>query len=176
MAELEIHKEHEGGEKDPMGQKIGIVTSLLAVCLAVVTIASHRAHTAGVLTKADENDQWALYQAERIKLHNLELGVDFAAMVRATDEAASKAVDRYKRDIEHYERESDKVRAGARAMEEKVKTLEKRALQYDLGEGLIEVGLVLCSLYFIAKKLYFPLIGIIAGALGIGVALVGLLE
>lgn len=175
MAELEIHHEHEGGEKDPLGQKIGIVTSLLAVCLAVVTIASHRAHTEGVLTKADENDQWALYQAKKIKLHNLELGIDIAAMIGSKDEAAVKSVERYKKETERYTKESDEIQTEARAMEKKVKTLEERALRYDLGEGLIEIGLVLSSLYFISKKTYFPLIGVIAGVLGIVVALMGLL-
>ena len=37
MAELEIHHETEN-EKDPLGQKIGVMASILAVLLAVVTI------------------------------------------------------------------------------------------------------------------------------------------
>ena len=41
MAELEIHTEHEG-DKDPVGKKVGILAAVLAVFLAIVTIASHR--------------------------------------------------------------------------------------------------------------------------------------
>jgi hypothetical protein len=175
MAELEIHQEHEGEGKDPLGQKIGIVTSLLAVCLAIVTIASHRAHTAGVLTKADENDQWSLYQAKKIKLHNLELGVDLAAMIGTKGDVALKSVERFKKEIERYNKEAEDVQKEAKGMDEKVKILEDRALRYDVGEGLIEIGLVLSSLYFIAKKAYFPLIGVISGGLGIAIALLGLL-
>jgi len=174
MAELEIHHEHEGGG-DPLGQKIGILASVLAVCLAVVTIASHRAHTAGVLIKADENDQWSLYQAKKIKLHNLELGVDLAAMIGSKDEVAVKSVERYKKEIERYNKESDAVQEEAKAMELKVKVMEDRALRYDVGEGLIEIGLVLSSLYFISKKMLFPVIGVIAGVLGIAVAILGVL-
>ena len=55
MAELEIHHEVEG--HDPTGKTIGVVASILAVLLAVVTIVSHRAHTEAVLLKADANDQ-----------------------------------------------------------------------------------------------------------------------
>lgn len=174
MAELEIHHEQEGEAKDPLGQKIGIVASLLAVCLAIVTIASHRAHTAGVLTKADENDQWSLYQAKKIKLHNLELGVDLSAMIGAKDEGTAKTVARFKKEIGRYTKESDDVQSEANGMEVKVKKLEDRALRYDVGEGLIEIGLVLSSLYFISKKTYFPLIGVIAGVLGIAISLMGL--
>ncbi len=49
MAELEIHTEVEGG--DPFGKKIGVLASILAVFLGVVTIVSHRAHTDAVLAK-----------------------------------------------------------------------------------------------------------------------------
>jgi Domain of unknown function (DUF4337) len=174
MAELEIHHEHEGGEKDPLGKKIGILTSLLAVCLAVVTIASHRAHSEGVLIKADENDQWSLYQAKKIKLHNLELGVDLAAMIGAKDETVAKKTARYTSEIGRYNKEADGIQKVAEGMEEKVKTIEERALRYDVGEGLIEIGLVLSSLYFIARKTYFPIIGVVAGVLGIAIATWGL--
>ena len=58
MAELEIHHEHEHSS-DPMGQKVGVMASILAVLLAVVTIASHREHTAAIIHKSGSNDQWA---------------------------------------------------------------------------------------------------------------------
>jgi Domain of unknown function (DUF4337) len=175
MAELEIHHEQEGEHKDPLGQKIGIIASLLAVCLAIVTIASHRAHTAGVLTKADENDQWSLYQAKKIKRHDMELGVDLAGMIGVKDEAGMKSVERFKSDIVRYGKEADAIQEEAKGMETQVKNLEARALRYDVGEGLIEIGLVLSSLYFISKKAYFPVIGVIAGGLGIVIAAMGLL-
>ncbi|MCU1263540.1 MAG: hypothetical protein JWO80_6425, partial [Bryobacterales bacterium] len=80
MAELEIHHEVEV-ERDSFGQKIGILASFLAVMLAIVTIVSHRAHTKGVLVKADANDKWAYYQSKRIKLHNIELGEDLLSVL-----------------------------------------------------------------------------------------------
>src|SRR5665811_1293197 len=70
MAEIEIKT--EGGESDPRGQKVGV----LAVCLAVVSIQSHRAHTSAVVERSEANDQWSFYQSKRIKFHSLELGAD----------------------------------------------------------------------------------------------------
>ena len=66
MAELEIHHEHEH-DADPLGRKVGVMAAVLAVLLAVVTIASHRTHTAAIIHKSGSNDQWAYYQATRIK-------------------------------------------------------------------------------------------------------------
>ena len=74
MAELEVHTEVESA--DPFGKKIGILASVIAVLLAVVTIVSHRAHTDAVLMKSDANDKWSYYQTKRIKFHSLELGED----------------------------------------------------------------------------------------------------
>ena len=39
---------------------------------------------------------------------------------------------------------------------EESEAAERRALHYDLGEGLLEIALVLSSLYFIARKMLFP--------------------
>ena len=39
MAELEIHHHEEGGHgHDPLGQKVGILVAIFAVCVALVTI------------------------------------------------------------------------------------------------------------------------------------------
>jgi len=48
-------------------------------------------------------------------------------------------------------------------------------LRYDLGEGLLEIALVLSSLYFIARKMLFPVVSIVAGIAGLIVAVTGLL-
>jgi len=73
MAELEIHHE-SGHEADPAGKKVGVLAALLAVALAVVTIASHRTHTAAIMHKSSANDAWQHYQSARVKYHSLELG------------------------------------------------------------------------------------------------------
>ena len=42
-----------------------------------------------------------------------------------------------------------------------------------LGEGMLEIGVVMASLYFIARKKLFPVISLIFGVLGIVVAISG---
>src|SRR5438309_11604884 len=88
MAELEIHHEHET-EKDPVGKKVGVLAAVLAVFLAIVTISSHRAHTAAILPKTIANDQWNLSQANRSKPHTLEGGHDVISL-RAEPEGAAE--------------------------------------------------------------------------------------
>src|SRR5580700_2244406 len=117
MAELEIHHEVEGG--DPFGKKIGVLASILAVLLGIVTIVSHRAHTDAVLFKSDANDKWSFYQAKRIKFHSLELGEDLMNAMSARNAEADATLARYKAEKIRYTHDSDTAQEDARKMDEK---------------------------------------------------------
>jgi hypothetical protein len=172
MAELEIHHEMEH-EKDPMGQKIGILASILAVLLAVVSIMSHRSHTEAVVFQTKANDQWTYYQAKRIKSHNLDLGTDLMSVLGPSNDRTKEKLERYESEKKRYAKEAGEVQDQAKAMEEASEGAEGKALRYDIGEGLLEIALVLTSLYFIARKKLFPVIGVIAGIAGAIVAIAG---
>src|SRR5947209_3612340 len=135
MAELEIHHEIEG--HDPMGKKIGVMASILAVLLAVVTIISHRAHTEAVILKSDANDKWSFYQSKKIKFHNLELGDDLINAMPAKAPGADKMLERYASEKKRYEKDSDKAQESARETEKEAAHIESKALRYDFGEGLL---------------------------------------
>jgi hypothetical protein len=173
MAELEIHSEAEGA--DPFGKKIGVMTAVIAVFLGVVTIISHRAHTDAVLFKSTANDKWAFYQAKRIKFHSLELGEDLLNTLGEKNAAAEKALLRYAKEKQRYTKESDAAQEDARSTDEKAEGIEKQALRFDFGEGLLEIGMVLSSLYFISRSKLFPAVGIISALLGLGAAISGYL-
>jgi hypothetical protein len=173
MAELEIHTEVEGG--DPFGKKIGVLTAVIAVVLGVVTIISHRAHTDAVLFKSQANDKWSFYQAKRIKFHSLELGEDLMHALGADSPAATKALDRYGKEKQRYTRESNEAQEDARKTDEQAEHVEGQALRFDFGEGLLEIGMVLSSLYFISRSKLFPVIGVISSLLGLAAAVSGYL-
>ena len=165
MAELEIHHESEGAP-DPRGQKVGVLAAVLAVALAIVTIASHRAHTDAVLLKTEANDRWSFYQSKRIKLHSLELGEQLVTLLGARNPETTKAIEDFRSDQARYEEDSKKVMEEAQKKEGEATRIEHRALRFDFGEGLLEIALVLSSLYFISRKMLFPIIGIVAGIAG----------
>jgi hypothetical protein len=172
MAELEIHHESEGAA-DPRGQKVGVLAAVLAVALAMVTIASHRAHTDAVLLKTEANDRWSFYQSKRIKLHSLELGEQLVTLLGAKNPETARAIEGFRSDQARYEEDSKKVMEEAQKKEAEASRIERRALRYDVGEGLLEIALVLSSLYFISRKMLFPIIGIVAGIAGALIAALG---
>ena len=174
MAELEIHHEIEN-EHDPTGKKVGVMAAILAVFLAVVTIASHRTHTAAIIHKSGANDAWAHYQATRMKLHSTELGENLVSVFGAKHEGAEKMLADYAGQKIKYEKQSTDIQDEAKRDEEAAEADEHRALRYDIGEGLLEIGLVLSSLYFISRKTMFPIVGLISAIAGTAIALTGLL-
>jgi len=172
MAELELH--HEGHPSDPTGQRVGVLAAVLAVALAIVTIASHRSHTAAIMHKSTANDEWSHYQATRVKYHNLELGESLLEVMESKSPAAERMRTDYAGQKKKYEQQGNEIQDTARGADEAAEADEHRAFRFDVGEGLLEIGLVLSSLYFISKKRMFPAMGILAGAAGIVFALTGL--
>jgi len=136
-----------------------VAAAILAVLLAVVTILSHRAHTEGVILKSDANDKWAFYQSKKIKFHSLELGEDLLNAMPARTDTADKTLARYASEKKRYEKDAEKAQENAVDTEKEASHIEAKALRYDFGEGLLEIGLVLTSLYFIARSNMFPVWG-----------------
>jgi hypothetical protein len=174
MAELEIHHESEHAA-DPSGKKVGVLAALLAVALAIATIASHRTHTAAIMHKSSANDAWQHYQSTRVKFHNLELGENLMTVFGAKGEAADNMRADYAAQKKKYDGQSRQIQEEAQKGDEAAEADEHRALRYDLSEGLLEIALVLSSLYFISRKMMFPAMGLLAGIAGLAIAITGLM-
>ena len=171
MAELEIH--HEVEVADELGKKIGVLAAILAVLLAVVTIVSHRSHTQAVLLKSEANDAWSYYQSKRIKFHSLELGEDLMNAMPEKTAVAEKTLLRYAAEKKRYAKDSETAQEQARDKDKEAAHVEDQALRFDFGEGLLEIGLVLTSMYFISRSKLFPTVGLIAATAGVVIAAMG---
>jgi Domain of unknown function (DUF4337) len=173
MAELKIHGA-EPEASDPAGKKIGILDAVLAVTLAIVSIVSHRTHTEAILHQAKSNDAWAHYEANRVTYHNLELGENLLFVLNEHNPAAEKMRADYAAQKEKYDQQSKESHETAQRAEQQAASDERRVLRYDIGEALLQISLVLTSLYFISRKKMFPAMGAAAAALGVIVAITGL--
>lgn len=174
MAEVEIHTEHEHAN-DPFGQRVGVGIGVIGIILAVVTIGSHRAHTATVIYKTEANDKWAFYQAKKIREHVLDVGAGLANALGGERDSVRELAKGYLRDRDRYKAQAEAIEHDARAKEDESVTEEKRALRLDVGEGFLELGLVLSSLYFLSKRRFFPALGGTAAIIGVAVGALGFL-
>ena len=125
MPELEIH--HESAHAiDATGQSVGVLAAVLAVLLAIVTIASHRTHTAAIIHKANANDAWSYYQSTRVKYHNLELGENLLAVMGTQNQASDKMLADYAVQKSKYEKQQKEISEEARRAGDEAERDERR--------------------------------------------------
>ena len=172
MAELEIHAGHEHSN-DEFGRRVGVMVGIIGIILAVVTISSHRAHNAAVIERTKANDQWSFYQAKKLRQHLADVGAKLASALATDPARVEKLVDSLNQEKERYAHETEEIQKEANAKEKESDHEEERAVWLDLGEGFLELGLVLSSLYFLSKRRFFPVIGGAATLIGLGLGIYG---
>lgn len=171
MAEVEIHG--HGHSDDAFGQKVGILVGVFGILLSIVTILSHREHTAAVVHKTEANDQWAFYQAKKIRENNEEIGAGLLNAL-APDPAKVAALSAtFTREKARYAKEAEGIQRTAQERDQQSQRAESRALRFDVGEGLLELGLIMSSLYFLSRSRFFVACGAVAAAVGTVVSVLG---
>jgi hypothetical protein len=170
MPEIEVKPEHAA---DPYTRGVGILVGVVGILLSVVTIASHRAHTEAVIYRTESNDQWAFYQAKKIRENTSDVALTLLKTLEPDAAKAEAAGHKLEAARDKYSDEAKDIKKEAEAKDDEQKIQEKRALRFDIGEGLLELGLVLCSLFFLARKTFFPAFGILAGIAGTAMGIWG---
>jgi hypothetical protein len=168
MAEIEIHTEHHA-ENDPLGKRVGFQVGVIGILLAVVTIAAHREHTAAVIHRTEANDKWSYYQAKKIREHTSTVGEQIVALLDPARAEAAKAA--FADQIKKYAADAEGIKKEADAEDANVAHSEFMALRFDLGEGFLELGLVLSSLYFLGRRKLFPVAGGLFALVGLATGL-----
>ncbi|HVZ84892.1 MAG TPA: DUF4337 domain-containing protein [Terracidiphilus sp.] len=168
--ELQEHAEH--GAHESALRPVAFTMSVLAVLVAVTTVLGHRTHTEAVLDQNRATDQWNLYQAKKIRASDTQLAADMLGVVSITDKAAAGKV--MKAYADHEAKWNDDLKEEqekAEALEAKVELAEKRAGRFDLGEALLEIGLVITSVTLLTRRkaywyfgLVFSLAGVVSAA------------
>src|SRR5271157_3026204 len=147
VQELEEHAEH--AEHDRMMRPVALTMTFLAVLVAVVTVLGHRTHTEAILNQTraavEQNrvaDEWAFYQAHKIRANDTELISDLMSVVTITnkDEAKKKTKgyadhqQHWAAELKESEDKAHEMEKGVREFEQKVEEAEAKAIRFDLGE------------------------------------------
>ena len=172
MPEIELKPEHTA---DPNTRRVGILVGVVGIFLSLTTIASHRAHTDAVIHRTESNDAWAYYQAKKIREYESEVAVTLLHTLGTDPAKLEAAVQKLEASRAKFAAEAEKIQQDAKAKDDESDVEEARALKYDVGEGLLELGLVLCSLYFLARNNFFPLFGVLAAVAGTVIGIWGFL-
>jgi Domain of unknown function (DUF4337) len=168
---LELKEQHEEAAKDESLRPVSFTMSLLAVLVAITTVLGHRTHTEAVLYQARASDEWNLYQAKKIRQYNTELTADLLSALPIRDQsAANKVTDSYKAHLAKWNEDLAEEEKHAKELESEVRKSERHANRFDLGEALLEIGLVITSITLLTRQRVYWWIGMGFGAAGFGIA------
>jgi hypothetical protein len=170
MPEIEVKPEHTA---DPTTRRVGILVGVVGILLSLVTIASHRAHTQAVIHRTESNDAWAYYQAKKNREYTSDVALTLLKTLGSDPVNMQAPVQKLEAARAKYTADADKIQDDAKAKDDETKIEERRALHFDIGEGFLELGLVLCSLFFLARNNFFPLFGVLASVAGTAMGIWG---
>ena len=174
VSEFANQMRESGGEESLKSISLGI--SILAVLVAMVTVLGHRTHTEAVLMQSRAGDQWNEYQAKKIRMDNLGVTLDMLTIEPTVNASATQAKRKeYEAHIEKWKEDLTEEENKAREFEAEVAHAEAKASRYDLGEALLQIAVVLCSITLFTRRRAYSLLGLSLGVAGVVVAISALL-
>ncbi len=167
--ELEEQAEHAHHS----GQKgIGLTTSIVAVLLAIATLLGHRSHTEEVVLRTEANDQWAYYQAKKIRSHVYEADAQLARL--SGDAGKDVAADMTKKSAK-YDKDAEEIQNKANELDGEQKLVTRRANYFDLSELFLEVSIIFCSIALLTEMKVFWKVSFVTTIAGVGGIVAGFL-
>jgi hypothetical protein len=173
---IELPEHHHHEEDSPLVIPVSVTISILAVLVAIVTLLGHRAHTEELSLETQAAIRWQQYQAKSIRLRITQIGSDIVSVVAPLNKEKGEALaEKYQKEVEHYASDKEDVSKIAEGFEAERDRAMHRADRFDLGEVLLEIGLVICSLTLLAKSKIFWVGGVLVAVIGFSVAMTGFL-
>ena len=170
--ELQEHAEH--GAQDSSMRPVAFTMAVLAAIVAIATVLGHRTHTEAVLTQNKATDQWNLYQAKNIRSTDTELASkELQVLTVADKEGAQQILKDNAAKLAKWQNDLKEEREKAEELQAEVAKAEARANRFDLGETLLEIGLVVTSITLLTRRRsywYFGMAFAAAGVLAAGSA------
>ncbi len=155
---------------------VAVTLSILAVLVAIATLLGHRASTEEVILQSKAADQWELFQARNIRLHEMQSVADMLETFTPVEKEKAAAMrEKYLSEVERYNKEEEEASQEAKSLEAERDVASKRGDRYDAGEVILEIALIVCSLTLLTKKRIFWISGIAIGLLGLLVTASGFL-
>jgi len=166
----ELQEQAEKGGEAGL-RPVAFFMSVIAVLVAVTTVLGHRTHTDAVLNQAKASDKWNEYQAVKIRSSDMAEAQNLRGLFTLTDkDKIAKAQKDAAADADHQKKWADdlpNLKKEAEEFEADVRLAEHRADYYDLGEALLEIGLVVSSVTLLTRSKIYWYLGIVASIAGV---------
>ncbi len=170
----DLKDQAEHGAHETTLRPVAFTMSVLAVLVAVTTVMGERTHANAIINQNQATDQWNEYQAQKIRAYNTQLASDLLSVVALDNkDATAKIVKAYADHEKKWTSDLAQDQNAALALQAKVKEGEARTDRFDLGEVLLEIGLVITSITLLTRSRFYWYVGIAFAVVGIVAAASG---
>jgi hypothetical protein len=174
----ELQEQAEHAEHERSLRPVALTMTVLAVLVAITTVLGHRTHTEAVLDQNRATDTWGEYQAKNTRSYNTTLADELTRVFVVADKDALKEIAKVHADHQaKWNGKGDKegdlpvLKKEAEHLQDEVKQAEAKAVRFDLGEALLEIGLVITSVTLLTRRRIYWYVGMVFSAGGIVSAL-----
>lgn len=185
------HDHHEGGhdegEHGNRNKQIGLVISVLALCLAITELLGQSAQMRALQQNIEASNLWSFFQAKTIRETTIETAADeletaLAGVKDAGQRAAmQERIAKWREKAARYESDPQ-TREGRKELEHRAKDAEgerdhaeKKHHRYELGSGCFQIAIVLASASIITGFMLLLQMAMGLGGLGLLFLLAGLI-
>jgi hypothetical protein len=153
---------------------VALSTTLLAVCAAFATLKGGSFSTKTQLATVTASNQWAYFQSKSLKETARDTESTIIKVIEAaapTPEAkaiARKAIEKADAEVERYQKEKAKIKAKAEYYDLEAAYCQARGGNFGLAIMFLQIAIMLSAIAALMKKKSFWIVGLCAGAIGVG--------
>jgi hypothetical protein len=153
---------------------VALSTTLLAVCAAFATLKGGSFSTKTQLATVSASNKWSYYQAKSLKETARDTESTIINVIAAgatTPEAkaaARQAIEKADSEIKRYKAEKAEIMKDAVYLDSEAAYSQARGGNFGLAIMFLQIAIMLSAIAALMKKKSFWLIGLCAGAIGVG--------
>jgi hypothetical protein len=167
-------KKPEAITSDSWIKWIAISTTLLAVAAAFSTLKGGSFSTQTQLATVQASNKWSYFQSKSLKQTARETEREIISTIAASapnaeaKAVAVAAIDKAKQEILRYEAEKEEIKYEAETMDAKANYCQARGGNFGMAVMFLQIAIMLSAIAALMKRRSFWVIGLAAGAIGIG--------
>ena len=170
----ETKKDAPAPAPDAWTKWVALSTTLLAVCAAFATLKGGSFSTKTQLATVSASNKWSYYQAKSLKETARDTESTIIKVIEAsasTPEAkaiARKAIDKADEEIKRYKGEKAEIMKDAVYLDAEAAYSQARGGNFGLAIMFLQIAIMLSAIAALMKKQSFWIVGLCAGAIGVG--------
>ncbi len=153
---------------------VALSTTLLAVAAAFSTLKGGSFSTQTQLATVSASNKWSYFQSKSLKQTARETEREIITTIAASaPNAEAKAVavasiEKAQKEIKRYEEEKAAIKLEAETLDAKASYCQARGGNFGLAIMFLQIAIMLSAIAALMKKKVFWVIGLCAGAIGVG--------